>query len=107
MVNSQRRRGSQPQLSSHQIHQEKHRKAAICLLGAVSGVLSVLGHAETHLNKQPMHTSALTGQNWLDELLTGAKLRVFIITHCTTVDSWDYFYSHVQATLFDFEDKWE
>jgi hypothetical protein len=73
MVNSQRRRGSEPQPSSHQIRQEKHRKAAICLLGAVSGVLSILEHAETHLNKQAMHTSVLTGQKWLDELLTGAK----------------------------------
>ena len=73
MVNSRRCCGSEPKLSSRQIHQEKHRKAAVCLLGAVSGVLSLLRHAETHLNKQAMHTSALTGQKWLNELLTGAK----------------------------------
>ena len=73
MVNSQRRRGSELRPSSHQIHEEKHRKAAACLLGAASGILSILGRADTHLNKQAMHTSALTGQKWLDELLIGAK----------------------------------
>jgi hypothetical protein len=71
MVNSQRRRGSPIKPSSRQIRQEKHRKAAICLLGAFSGVISVLGHVEAHINKRPMHTSALTGQKWLDELLIG------------------------------------
>ena len=73
MVNSQRHRGGGPQLSSHQIREEKHQKAAVCLLGAASGVLSILGHAEIHLNKQAMHTSALTGQKWLDKLLIGVK----------------------------------
>lgn len=77
MVNSQCQHRSQPQPSSLQIHREKHRKAAICLLGAVSGVLSVLGHAEAHVKKRPMHTSALTGQKWVDELLTGTILLVF------------------------------
>ena len=51
------------------------------MLATVSGVLSILGHAETHLNKQPMHMSALTGKNLLNELLIGAMLQVFIITH--------------------------
>ena len=73
MVNSQCPHGSGLQLSSCQIREEKHRKAAVCLLGAASGILSILGHAEIHLNKQAMHISALTGQKWLDELLIGAK----------------------------------
>jgi hypothetical protein len=64
MVNSQCQCGNQIKLSLCQIHEEKHRKAALRLLGAVSGVISVLGHllVESHVNKQPMHTSALSGQ---------------------------------------------
>ena len=73
MVTPQHHHSSGPQLSSCQIREEKHQKAAVCLLGAASGVLLILGHAEIHLNKQAMHTSALAGQKWLDELLIGAK----------------------------------
>ena len=42
------------------------------MLGAVSGVISVLGHLQLHVNKWPMHTSSLSGQQWVDELLRGA-----------------------------------
>ena len=34
-------------------------------------VHAVVGHVEAHLHKQAMHTSALTGQKWVDELLLG------------------------------------
>ena len=72
MVNLQRQCGKQIKLSSRQIREEKHRKAALCMLGAVSGVISVLGHLQSHVNKRPMHTSSLSGQQWVDELLRGA-----------------------------------
>ena len=49
VINSQRRRGSQLKLLSRQIREGKHWKAALCLLGAVSGVVSVLGHFESHV----------------------------------------------------------
>ena len=83
VLNSLRRRGSQFKLSSRQIREEKHRKMALCLLGAVSGVVSVLGHLESHIDKQPMHTSVLTGQRWVDELLKGMQfiLIVMMIGH--------------------------
>jgi hypothetical protein len=57
--------------SSRQIREEKHQKAALCLLGAVSGVATVLSQLAPHLKKRPMHTSALRGQDWIQELLEG------------------------------------
>ncbi|KAF8154308.1 hypothetical protein B0H34DRAFT_818882 [Crassisporium funariophilum] len=75
MVNSQHQQGDGPRPTSRQIHEEKHKKAALCLLGAILGVISVLGHVEAHMNKRPMHTSTQTGQKWLDELLVELEQR--------------------------------
>ncbi len=58
-------------LTSRQKREEKHRKAAICILGAVSGIATAVAHIGPLLDKQPMHTSILTGQGWVDELLLG------------------------------------
>ena len=93
MVNSRCRRGSGPRPSLRQIHEEKHKKAALCLLGAISGVMSVLGHVEAHANKRPMHTSAQTGQKWLDELLVGGYFSLFL-WHMPKLIDWDvpYFF---------------
>ena len=41
------------------------------MVAAISGVATVLAHAIPHLDKQPMHTSVLTGQRWVQELLEG------------------------------------
>jgi len=63
--------------SSRQIRQEKHKKAALCLIGAISGVASVLTHVAPLLDKRPMHTSSLTGQKWVEELLMGALYMLY------------------------------
>lgn len=55
---------------SAQIRKEKHKKAAIFLAG-VGAALAAVTHASAHLDKQPLHTSMLTGQKWLEELMTG------------------------------------
>lgn len=57
--------------TSRQIRKEKHRKASICLLGAVSGIATAVAHIAPFLDKKPMHTSILMGQGWVDELLNG------------------------------------
>ena len=37
----------------------------------LAGAAAVAIHAFAHLDKECIHTSAFTGQNWLDELLKG------------------------------------
>lgn len=47
----------------------RKRKAAI--LGAVESVIWLLRHRKQAREKVPMHTSILTGQKWVEELLNG------------------------------------
>ena len=48
-----------------------------CLVAAIGGVAVMATHASQHIEKQRIHTSALTGQKWLDELFTGAWHHTF------------------------------
>ncbi|KAF9472454.1 hypothetical protein BDN70DRAFT_477640 [Pholiota conissans] len=57
--------------TSAQKRAEKRKKAALCMLGAISGVATVVSHIAPFFVKQPMHTSILTGQAWVEELLRG------------------------------------
>lgn len=57
-------------LSSAQIRRDKHKKLAVVLAGLGAAVAATY-YATSHLDKNPIHTSALTGQMWVDELLTG------------------------------------
>ena len=41
------------------------------MVAAISGVATVLAQVVPHLDKQPMHTSVLSGQQWVQELLEG------------------------------------
>jgi hypothetical protein len=36
--------------------------AALAMVAAISGIATVLAHVVPHLDKQPMHTSVLSGQ---------------------------------------------
>ena len=56
--------------SSHQMRRDKHKKLALVLAGLGAAVAATY-YATPHLDKNPIHTSALTGQMWVDELLTG------------------------------------
>jgi hypothetical protein len=53
-----------------QIRKDKHKKIAVLLAG-LGAAVATSSHALSHLDKNPIHTSALTGQMWLDELLAG------------------------------------
>ena len=58
--------------SSKHIRKRKQKKAAaLAMVAAISGVATVLAHVVPHLDKQPMHTSVLSGQKWVQELLEG------------------------------------
>ena len=70
MVVSSPSKTQRRQLSSHQIRKEKHKKASI-LLATIVGAASVVGHAMEYIDQECMHTSILTGQMWLQELLEG------------------------------------
>jgi hypothetical protein len=60
------------QKSSKPIWKRKRKKVtALAMVAAITGVASVLAHFVPHLNKQPMHTSILSGQQWVQELLEG------------------------------------
>ena len=37
----------------------------------ISGIVTIHAHVVPHLDKQPMHTSVLSGQRWVQELLEG------------------------------------
>lgn len=47
--------------TARQIREEKHRRAMILAVVAVSGVATAVAHVAPFFNKQPMHTSILTG----------------------------------------------
>jgi len=78
-----------PHLTSHQICAEKHQKAAICVVGAISGVIAVLSHIVPGLNKQQMHTSILTGERWVQELMTGVLMATMSYFLCLTLTNQD------------------
>ncbi|KAG6807853.1 hypothetical protein H0H92_006200, partial [Tricholoma furcatifolium] len=52
-----------------QDRKQKHRKAAV-LLAIGGAALAVGAHAHRYYDKQPIHTSLLTGEGWLKELMT-------------------------------------
>jgi len=56
-------------LSTQQIRKKKHRRAAITL-AAIGGAASVAIYGAHYFDKQPMHTSILTGQRWVHEMMT-------------------------------------
>ena len=60
-------------LSSHQIRKQKYKKIS-SVMATIAGAVTTIVHSSQHANKQAMHTSILTGQRWLDELLTGSQL---------------------------------
>jgi hypothetical protein len=44
-------------------------------MATIAGAVTTVVHSSQHANKRAMHTSILTGQRWLDELLTGSQFR--------------------------------
>jgi hypothetical protein len=63
-------RAPKQKLSSLQIRKGKHKRVSI-FLAAVAGAASVVAHASPYADKERIHTSILTGQRWLQELLEG------------------------------------
>ena len=41
------------------------------MAAVVSAVATVIANVAPHIDKTPMHTSVLTGQDWIQELLQG------------------------------------
>ena len=70
VVTSPSKQQSSLRLSSYQVRKEKHKRAA-CLIAAIGSVAVTAAHASQFIEKQRIHTSVLTGQKWLDELLAG------------------------------------
>ena len=58
-------------LSSRQIRERKHKKFALSMFAAVSSVATVISHIAPLFTKKKMHTSILTGEGWVQELLKG------------------------------------
>jgi len=53
---------------------KKHRQRAAALIAAVAGG-SVVNYMAPHIIKTPMYDSALTGEDWLREILNGHPSR--------------------------------
>jgi hypothetical protein len=65
------KRQSKTSLSSHQIRKQKYKKIS-SVMATIAGAVTAAVHSSQHVDKQALHTSILTGQRWLDELLTGS-----------------------------------
>jgi hypothetical protein len=70
VATSPSKRWSSSRSSSYQLWKEKRKRAA-CLIAAIGSVAVTAAHASQFVEKRQIHTSVLTGQRWLDELLTG------------------------------------
>jgi hypothetical protein len=62
-------------LSSRSIQEtrrKEHKKVAV--LAAIGGVALSAAYGSRYLDKEPIHTSKLTGEEWLEELMEGDLL---------------------------------
>ena len=66
------KRQSKTPLSSHQIRKQKYKISSV--MATIAGAVTAAVHSSQNANKRALHTSILTGQRWLDELLTGSQL---------------------------------
>jgi len=57
---------------------KEHKKIAI--LAAIGGAASLVEYGSHYLDKKPIHTSKLTGEEWVEELMQGDLLSIFNIT---------------------------
>jgi len=59
-------------LSPHELRRQQYWKASI-IISAIGGATAAAVLTSRHLDKEPMHTSQLTGQAWIEELLEGTQ----------------------------------
>ena len=52
-------------------------RKALAAIAALAGGLMIQQYYATHYNKERKHDSALTGQEWADELLAGHRVRFY------------------------------
>lgn len=71
-------RGSSQGISAHELCRKKHRKAAI--LAVIAGATVLAEYSSHYLDKKPIHTSQLTGEGWLKELMKGGLLSAIDVT---------------------------
>jgi len=69
---------SSQNISTHETRRKEHKKIAI--LAAIGGAASLAEYSSHYLDKEPIHTSKLTGEEWLEELMRGGFLSIFNIT---------------------------
>ena len=50
-------------------------------MATIAGAVTATVQSSQHVDKQAMHTSILTGQRWLNELLTGTTIPFFDVLH--------------------------
>jgi hypothetical protein len=58
--------------SIQETHRKEHKKVAV--LAAIGGVALSAAYGSRYLDKEPIHTSKLTGEEWLEELMEGDLL---------------------------------
>ena len=57
--------------SKQELCKQRYRKASI-ITALIGGAIAAAVFT-SHLDKEPMHTSQLTGQDWIEELLEGTQ----------------------------------
>ena len=78
MVMNRSARGSSQGISACELHRKEDRKAAI--LAVITGETVLAEYSSCYLEKKPIHTSQLTGEGWLEELMKGGLLSAIDVT---------------------------
>lgn len=60
--------------SVREARRKEHKRIAI--LAAIGGAASLAGYGSRYLDKMPIHTSKLSGEEWLEELMEGDLLSI-------------------------------
>lgn len=64
---------SSQRVSIHETRRKSHKRLSV--LAVLGGAASLAAYGSRYLDKTPIHTSKLTGEEWLEELMTGSGFR--------------------------------
>jgi len=81
-----------------ELRRERYRRVSV-ITAAIGGAAAAAVLTSHHLDKELMHTSRLTGQDWIEELLEGTQSCINYARKCLE--------NVLQATRSDSASRWE